>query len=416
MPNISDADLPTSGQTLAPAIQASPGLEPVEARREPVWQPQPHQAPSARACLMTDAELIEQFLAERCNSSETETHYRAQLRRLGWFCRLHGMRSVRDLRRDQWATYRDYLRAPPADHVSPRPAGQDLGASPPYGHPDWRPFRKPLSERSVAQALTVGRGFYAWMADDSIGAIPFNPVSSVKARGPRTSATKQGVKRFINETEMSYVRQAIANMPVETEEQRRKRARCEWILQLAVRSGLRASEIARARADMIKPGIKPGTWTLSIIRKGNIDADLPLASDLVPAYRAYLAVYGIDMRHRPAPPLVLPVRISDRSLMESDIEAPTRNHIWRIFKELTTAAALIAESSGDISSSERLGLASTHWARHTFATDLINSGVDIRTTQELLDHSSISTTVIYTHNTDEKLRAALDQLPRSNGR
>lgn len=411
MSNHSDADLPASGQPLAPATQVSPTLEQVDARREPVWQPQPQQAPSARACLMTDAELIEQFLAERCNSSETETHYRAQLRRLGWFCRLHGMRSVRDLRRDQWSIYRDYLRDPPADHISPRPDGQDLGASPPYGHPDWRPFRKSLSDRSVAQAMTVGRGFYAWMADDAIGAIPFNPISSVKTRGPRTSATKQGVKRFLNEAEMAYVQQAIATTPVDTEEQRRKKARWEWILLLAVRSGLRASEIARARADMIKAGIRPGTWTLSITRKGNVEADLPLSPDLVPAYRAYLAVYRLDMRHRPAPPLVLPVRISDRTLMETEIESPTRNHLWRIFKELTTAASQIADAAGDLSSSERLSQASTHWARHTFATDLINSGVDIRTTQELLDHSSISTTVIYTHNTDEKLRAALDKLP-----
>lgn len=358
---------------------------------------------------LTDAQLIELFIEERASGSEhTVASYRAQLRRLGWFCFAIGLRSVRELMREHWGSFGKYLRDPPAEHVM---AGASVG----FGEKGWRPFRGPLKDTSARQAEVIVKGFYDWMADPSIGAIEFDPVKTWKTHSARKSRTKDGVDRLLSRDHLRYVDQAIDAMPCDTEEQLRMRARARWICCLALNTGLRASEIARASSAMLRWGSEPGGRILRITRKGAIESDLPLLDEVVNGYRDYLAVYGLEISAEPDLPLVMPLRVSQRHLMLGGAKHLSRAHVWKVMRDVLTAGADVAAAGGDMASQEVLLLASTHWLRHTFANDLLDSGVDIRAVRDLLDHGDISTTNTYLHKAQSKLRGEINKLKRARG-
>ena len=61
----------------------------------------------------------------------------------------------------------------------------------------------------------------------------------------------------------------------------------------------------------------------------------------------------------------------------------------------------------------RLQQASTHWMRHTFLTDLFDSGADVLSVRDLMDCGSISAINWYLHRAEERLRAELERLARN---
>jgi len=159
-------------------------------------------------------------------------------------------------------------------------------------------------------------------------------------------------------------------------------------LELLYASGLRVSELAGlpALAVFLDEGF------LRVTGKGRKERLVPFGAGAEVWIRAWLAL-------RPGfKPVGNELFVGQRG------EGLSRQHFWRLLKGYARKAGLRVEA------------VSPHVIRHAFATHLLDHGADLRAVQAMLGHADISTTQIYTHVHQARLRALYDQLhPRSGG-
>lgn len=157
-------------------------------------------------------------------------------------------------------------------------------------------------------------------------------------------------------------------------------------LELLYASGLRVSELAElpALSVFLDQGF------LKVMGKGRKERLIPFGDAAATALRAWLAVRP-GLRPR-----------SDTLFVGRHGEALSRQQLWRLVKAYALKAGIPAER------------VSPHVLRHAFATHLLDHGADLRAVQAMLGHADISTTQIYTHVHQARLRALYDRLhPRS---
>lgn len=347
---------------------------------------------------ITDAELMAWFLEERAASEATRSSYAAQLRRLDWFARRHlGLPSLRNLQREDWEALKSYLVAPPPEHIMKRSVGVE--------HEGWRPFRTHLSEASASQALGVMQAYMAWLAEPSIGALPHSPFGSLKVQRPRFTATGKEMQRYLPDKALQCLFTSVDATEATTLEARRRKERTRFLLTLGIMSGLRASEISRARSTMLQASPN-GDWVIAIRRKGDVMSRLPVAPALVESWKAYRELLGLSATDATC----LVGQIDGSPVCLKHAKSLTRKTIWALFGDACAAGARFAEERGDPHSAEILRRASTHWARHTFGVQLMDSGSDLRSARELLEHASLGTTSIYTHIDGNRRRDDLSKM------
>ncbi len=159
-------------------------------------------------------------------------------------------------------------------------------------------------------------------------------------------------------------------------------------LELIYASGLRVSELAGlpALSVFLDEGF------LRVSGKGRKERLIPFGAGAEHWIRAWLALRpGLKPR-------------GGELFVGQRGEGLTRQHLWRLLKGYARAAGLRAEA------------VSPHVLRHAFATHLLDHGADLRAVQAMLGHADISTTQIYTHVHQARLRALYDQMhPRSGG-
>ena len=151
------------------------------------------------------------------------------------------------------------------------------------------------------------------------------------------------------------------------------------MLEMMYAAGLRVSELI----SMKSINVSISDAVVRVIGKGDKERIVPIGEEAMNWLARYL---------RESRPLLLAGRQSDALFVTERAQPMTRQRFWRIIRDHGKTAGL------------QMAL-SPHTLRHAFATHLLNHGADLRSVQMLLGHADISTTQVYTHVANDRLRA-----------
>ncbi len=228
---------------------------------------------------------------------------------------------------------------------------------------------------SAARRLSAVRQFHRFLVSENLRAD--EPTGIVD--GPRKGAhlpkilSEREVERLIG---LAAAETARADLAAGA---RLRALRLQALMELLYASGLRVSELVALPARAAREGAR----FLTVRGKGGHERVVPLTDKATAAAAAYLAARaetgaGESAWLFPAP---------------SESGHLTRQGFARELKDLAARAGIPSAK------------VSPHVLRHAFASHLLQNGADLRVVQQLLGHADISTTQIYTHVLEERLRA-----------
>jgi integrase/recombinase XerD len=232
------------------------------------------------------------------------------------------------------------------------------------------------SPRSVARAVASYRGFYRFLVLG--GDLAASPAADV--RPPRAWKT---LPRHLSVDEVDRL---LAQPDVTTPRGLRDRA----LIELLYATGMRVSELVGVR----QTDLDLDASYLTCTGKGEKQRIVPIGEEAAQWVRRYL---------RESRPLLLGRRNSPRLFVNARGGGAglTRVGFWKILKAYARRAGLARTLS-------------PHVLRHSFATHLLERGADLRAIQMMLGHADLSTTQIYTHVLEHRMRAIYDRFhPRS---
>ncbi len=263
--------------------------------------------------------------------------------------------------------------------------------------------RSGFAASTQARQLSAIRQFHRFLFSEGLrGDDPSGPVAAPKAGRPLPKVMREEeVDRLIGQAEREA---GEAKRPA----QKVRALRMLALVELIYATGMRVSELVGLPAGAARPN-QP---FLSITGKGGRERIVPLSERAKAAIGDYLAAREAANKEKnaedpkgPAPKGSL--KSAEFLFPASSAEGHvTRQAFARDLKALALRAGLDA------------GKLSPHVLRHAFASHLLANGADLRVVQQLLGHADISTTQIYTHVLDERLRRLVEEghpLAKSKG-
>jgi len=307
----------------------------------------------------SDAKLIDLFLdmlaAEQGAGDNTLQAYRRDLSDLSGFL----SRSRQSFAVAETQTLRDYLA--------------DL---------DTRGFKS----STVARRLSAVRHLFRFLLNERLRSD--NPAAILA--GPKRGRALPKVLSIADVDRMLTRAKELAQASEASALQRLRRIRLYCLLEVLYATGLRVSELVALPHSAARQDAR-----MIVVRgKGNKERLVPLNEASRQAMTDYLA--AMDLLR----PETRKTAATSKWLFPSFGESGhlTRQHFARDLKELAVSAGLAAR------------LVSPHVLRHAFASHLLHNGADLRIVQTLLGHTDISTTQIYTHVVEERLKSLVRDL------
>lgn len=224
--------------------------------------------------------------------------------------------------------------------------------------------------RTKAHYLTVFNSFYSFLVKENIIAI--NPCENIKM--PKL---EKKLPEYLSVEEVDK----LLDIKTNTVYEKRNKA----MLEMLYGTGVRISELINLTMSNIFLEDK----MIKVFGKGSKERIIPINTYALDCLADYLQ-FGRSA--------LLGTKTSEYVFISSRRTKITRQAFFKIIKKLCEEAGIKKNIS-------------PHILRHSFATHLLHNGADLRIVQELLGHSDISTTQIYTHLTNEKLENEYDKHP-----
>ena len=239
---------------------------------------------------------------------------------------------------------------------------------------------------SVARRLSAMRHLFRFLLNERIRSD--DPAAILS--GPKRGRGLPKVLSIADVDRMLTRARELAQAPGSSGSQRLRSMRLYCLLEVLYATGLRVSELVALPRSAARHDAR-----MIVVRgKGNKERLVPLNDASRAAMRDYLATMETLTQEKKQN------GTSSKWLFPSFGESGhlTRQHFARDLKDLASAAGLAPR------------LVSPHVLRHAFASHLLHNGADLRIVQTLLGHTDISTTQIYTHVVEERLKSLVRDL------
>lgn len=221
-----------------------------------------------------------------------------------------------------------------------------------------------ISSKSINRKISSLRSFFKYQL--KMGVLQITPMANVI-----TPKVGKRLPVFVKEEE---TKQLLKTLQQSTEDW--KTLNAKMLILLFYNTGMRLSELINLREKQFDPGRSQ----IKVLGKGNKERIIPVSKELIKHIGNYCQLKKKEFE-----------KTDDVLLVTEKGKKLYPKYAYLLVKKCLAGAGTLDKKS-------------PHVLRHTFATHLMNSGASLNAVKELLGHSSLASTQIYTHNSIEKLR------------